>query len=256
MPTKRSLAKPTDVAWGKVYAEILQAIDSFRTAPLYFRGHRVSTWPLLPSLARVRPTAQARARLTSDVARETTVYTHFLTRAGDLIPAGSDPWSVAFSMQHHGLPTRLLDWTTSLAVALFFAIRESDGTGTSAIWILNPFTLNQQSISRYELFHPSDLHGNYEDYFVSRKFRLEGPVVAIYPLRHNPRVFRQQSGFTLHEDLTSGVDMLFPQVVRKVEIPPAALIGARRFLQLAGVSAFSLFPDLDALARELKDDYF
>jgi hypothetical protein len=52
--------------------------------------------------------------------------------------------------------------------------------------------------------------------------------------------------------LNTSLDGLHPDVVRKVIIPKAARAEAKRFLELAGISEFSLFPDLDGLAREIK----
>src|SRR5207302_2041956 len=43
-------------------------------------------------------------------------------------------WEV---MQHHGAPTRLLDWTRSPFVAVWFALSSNAGGGDAALWVID-----------------------------------------------------------------------------------------------------------------------
>lgn len=230
--------------WSQIYSQVLEAADSLGSDLVYYRGQADASWYLLPGLARVdRSTVIERIS-----------YFDFVTRAGDLLPEMSSSWNTLFAMQHHGLPTRLLDWTETFAVALYFALK-----GTSrdaAVWLLNPFELNRHTYQENALLRPTDLGHSYYDFFIAEEQTLGAPVVAISPLRHNPRLNRQRGGFTLHGDLTRPLEELAPSVLRKIVIPVEVQKEAREFLKMAGVSEFTLFPDLDGLARELRDEHF
>lgn len=233
--------------WARVYEEIERLLERANVRPLFFRGHRDASWSLLPTLGRFQWLHDLYAR-----EAEHNWYYEFLTRAGDLISQADDSWSIAFAMQHHGMPTRLLDWSDTFSVALHFALSgHEEKDADAAIWILDPFKLNQRTIDLHGVFHPSQLKATYHDYFISREAELAGGVAAIWPLRHHARVFHQRAGFTVHGELARPLEELYPEVVKKVVIPASAVPGARRFLELAGISEFSLFPDLDGLARDV-----
>jgi hypothetical protein len=177
-------------------------------------------------------------------------YFGFETAAGNLLPVGADPWMIAFAMQHHGLPTRLLDWTHSFGIALYFALRDS--TEDAVVWALDPYELNKRSVGKDLLLQPRQLAADYRQYFIDRVPQPEGNVVAITPIRHHTRVASQQSAFTLHADLAKPVEELYPECVTKIEIPKDARREADEFLHLAGITEFTLFPDLDGLARLMR----
>jgi hypothetical protein len=201
----------------------------------------------------------ARVAWVNDKDQELTEYNAFfgfVTAAGSLLPVDADPWTVAFAMQHHGLPTRLLDWTHNFGVALYFALRDSeDSEDDVVIWVLDPYELNKRSVGRDLLMHPTQLSGDYRQFFIDRTAKPDGSVIAIVPLRHHPRVFSQQSGFTLHADLKKPLEDLYPNCLKKILIPKEARHDAETFLRLAGITEFTLFPDLDGLARLMRKKF-
>jgi FRG domain-containing protein len=172
-----------------------------------------------------------------------------------LLPPSENNWQTLFLMQHHGLPTRLLDWTTNFAVALFFATKGNAKSPT--IWILDPYALNSRICNRREVIHlESDFPIGYEDYFVEDSRPSFGsfpsPFVAIAGNSQSTRMHSQQGHFTLHTDLQTSLDDGPTDAGRwKLVVPPNAVDGAKGFLQLAGITEYSLFPDLDGLGRHL-----
>lgn len=219
----------------------------------FYRGHRLSTWKLLPGLGRGKKDSN---RTTI----ESTTYYDFFSLGGPLFPPKTNSWDVAFAMQHHGLPTRLLDWTHTFAVALYFAIAPTSGlprtNGESAcVWMLNPFDLNHQTCGDGAIFNPEiDLKGGYYENFIVNEMDIQAPVMAINPNRSTPRQAAQRSVFTLHKDIWTPLEIYAADHLHRIEIPEKCIPEAMDFLRLAGINEYTLFPDFDGLARHLKHE--
>lgn len=230
--------------WDEVYKKIVAATSDMKTYEYIFRGHCNNTWKLLPSIAR--------NKLAKDM--EESIYFDYLTMSGTLIKEFASPWAVVVSMQHHGIPTRLLDWTDKFSVALYFALKDAKEE-TPCVWIVDPYKLNYQSIGRPEVLMFDELEGNYIDIFLKKNKELGGKALAVAPNRHLPRAYHQGSLFTVHDNLDLPVDELAPEAAVRVDIPKEAHEDAWKFLALAGISEYSLFPDLDGLARHIKQKH-
>jgi len=238
-------------AWTKAYSKVLATVSASDAPTLYYRGHANAKWQLLPGLARIDPSIIASCSPPTVRRLEEDLYSEFLTQAGGLLPRANGDWDNVFAMQHHGMPTRLLDWTETFAIALFFALRGA--SETACVWILDPFELNRSSIGRPETFDCSELGTSYRDAFFGNATFLHDGAAAISVIRHLPRISSQRATFTLHGNLHVSLEKLYPTVVTKIPLPVTAHAEAREYLALAGVSEFSLFPDLDGLAREMRE---
>src|ERR1044071_6575015 len=111
----------------------------------FYRGHANTDWPLLPSL--LRHCYAQKLRDSAVRGLEANLFYEFQARARELHQRPLSGWDTLFFMRHHGLATRLLDWTEVHGVALYFAINTADSSTTPCVWVLNPYRLNEHPAS-------------------------------------------------------------------------------------------------------------
>src|ERR1043166_5620082 len=254
------------------FAGFMQEVQNRRKAlglrehqECFFRGHRDTAYKLRPSLFRHgEKTHEEYWKL------ERRVFFEFRTRARQLYSTEHSDWDVLFHMQHHGVPTRLLDWTSVFGVALYFALldyREDSGL-TPCVWILNPYALNDATWGVPRLFNPKYLareEGINRSYGYGELLldthpphwgarRLWETPLAIYENQRSERMFAQSAWFTIHGLDNRPIEEIFanrPGIFDKIEVPTPAIPAAREFLALSGIGHRTLFPDLDGLARSV-----
>ena len=147
---------------GNAWAKFLRTVDQKRKElrlkegeECFFRGHSECTWDLAPTLLR-HCNERGRNSPTEIRDLEAALYFEFRARARELHDQSSE-WDILFSMRHHGVATRLLDWTETLGVAVFFALRDATETSRPCVWLLNPYALNEMSREGRDLVAPEYL---------------------------------------------------------------------------------------------------
>jgi hypothetical protein len=96
------------------WSEFMTWVDSYPDSRWIYRGLGDTSFQLLTGAGRVS---------TYNAANERTILEIFERRASEFIDTGrSSQWDLIALAQHHGLPTRLMDWTTNPLVAAFFAV--------------------------------------------------------------------------------------------------------------------------------------
>lgn len=239
-------------SWSELVEEVMRVTQDFErtysaSAVPFFRGHASPSHRLLPGF--LRPTSSG----TYTEYDEKNFYYEFRARAGALLSPSFSSWDVLFLMQHHGVPTRLLDWTESFATALYFALEGAPAEVD--VWMLDPYLLNQQVASTQDIMDvESDLGGEYYDLFIEPGAGASRPpwtTIAIYPRRQIARLASQHGLFTLHFTDAPLESFEEPWLTR-FRLGAEAAAEAGRFLKVMGVNDFSLFPDLDGLSRFLR----
>ena len=220
-----------------------------------FRGHADKDWDLFPTLFVMKDKLSLKDK---DVLhKEHNIYFDFITNAGNLIKSNLTDWEILFLMRHHGIPTRLLDWTENFGTALYFALN-SDGK-TPTIWMFNPHSLNELSYVNSEIPNPiNDLKFNYTEAYIDKTVNPFVNPICIIPARNNDRIFAQKGLFTLHGSNSKPLNKIteISSIFKKFEIPLDCIDEAKKFLILAGVNHYSIFPDLDGLCTHLTRQYF
>ena len=171
-------------------------------------------------------------------------------------PGPDDTFGWLFLMQHYRLPTRLLDWSESPLVAMFFALEESSTyDGDAVVWALLPTKLNLQQLGREAILVPdsSDLRRLSTEAFGSNTQNPDLRTLAVLTKQSDLRHMVQHSAVTIHGGETPIEEL--PEVERflaRIRIPAASKNGFHQVLALYGISRAILFPDLENLAQELK----
>jgi FRG domain len=217
---------------------------------LWWRGHGDSRWCLQPGVFR-----DGRNHLF-----ETNAASRFAQGAvavHEKCPSINDGPAWLFLMQHHGLPTRLLDWTESALVAAFFAVgAEHDGV-PGTLWALDPHLLNKASCSDHGIKNPYTGIGLSLINQVWKGGPPRDVAAAISTYRLDARMHAQLSTFTVHGSSAPLEGALASDsYLRRFEIPAAAKSSLREELYALGMRPSTLFPDLVHLAADIKTRTF
>lgn len=230
-------------------------------ARLWYRGHAEADWPLIPGI--YREAEQLRRK-------EDALRRDFMVRGAVYLEGSAQAprshWDWYFIMQHYGLPTRLLDWSESALVALYFALRDrKDVDKPAAVWVLDPWHLNEQfwadPTTGRKARRVLDPEKDANDYLPERPYGdaagLPAPPVAIRARHTSRRIAAQRGAFTLHG--ADGVPLDEYEQLRsrllKIELPASSLAKIKRQLASAGVTEAVVFPELPGICREVVDHW-
>lgn len=209
------------------WADLARLIESSADGKWIFRGeHRVFN-KLQPKAGRVGSERGAARKQPYSEAHEREALDLFQKQARPHLshtPSSDTEWLAI--AQHHGMATRLLDWTESLLVAAYFATEQAGTRGNAVIFGVRGL----RTINKSEEKKPFALtnHGIYR------------------PPHITPRIPAQRSVFTVHPDPTAPFSH---QGLTRWVISNSACGDIKRILDACAINESSLFPDLDGLSR-------
>ncbi|MBK7872476.1 MAG: FRG domain-containing protein [Saprospiraceae bacterium] len=264
----------------KSWDELRSKLTKMGNTLWYFRGHANSAWALQPKLERAILTFQEK-ELFDEFKRTAHLYT---TDTNHKVETKVEWLSL---MQHHGAPTRLLDWTRSPYVAAFFAVNDlqmGDDT-TAAVWAVNISEIfkeirkkNEKDIRFKSLFNrnyllqqtlPDEDFGSIflSEWYIEEDFKFPSAVLPIAPYYAHPRLTIQQGVYLAQSRLFKDDEvMLVPfedalrdtmegefdaRWIQKFYLPSKLRPQMLRELNAMNINDATLFPGLDGFAKFL-----
>lgn len=249
--------------------KLLGYVETFQNARQisWYRGIGDASFSLLPSLARLKP-----SRSIEDLAKvEKGIANTFAQRSPPFVSVDlTNEWRALFYMQHYGIPTRLLDWSESPFVALYFAlstVKRDDGgnpASDAALWLCDPIEWNRTALSHIS-FQGGVLDENCEEikaYSPSSDLDQRATVpIMIYGTHNSPRIVAQRGVFALFGKGMTSMQETFAagsypkRSLQKIIIKRDQVDEMLKSLYRKGVAESTIYPDITGLSMEIKRNF-
>lgn len=240
--------------------EIENARKSLDTDDLWYRGISRTSHKLVPGLFR-----HADIKNIDDaILIEKKLYDEFSFRSPSYDGHNRDQWDMLFLMQHYRAPTRLLDWSSSPLIALFFAVSGAlDGLEPASVWVMDPAKWNSGMLhdigQEPSIFNTNDeMLDPYHPRTNSKTRRSQ--LLAVEGIINNPRINIQKGKFVIFGHQVKSMEDAAVECpvwgagmpLLRILIEPSGVLNISKELWHYGITYTSVFPDLDGLAIELK----
>jgi hypothetical protein len=253
------------------YVRVVHKLQARAEGPLWYRGCCRANFQLKPRLYRRKPSPSLRDLVVLERELRDGFSLRSIPFMADRQRQPQSNWEWMFLMQHHGVPTRLLDWTESPFIGLHFAVMDAAlrkaldhtvyCTAHAAVWVLDPVSWNRHVLEKTGytggVIVPDD---RFLKAYTNDSLTGGGDTLplAVYGAHNSARIVAQRGAFVLFG--RSRVSMAavrrkqdFPgECLRKIVIRKTCIPGLREEALKYGITESTVFPDLDGLARELR----
>ncbi len=234
----------------------------FKDQPnMWFRGQSCAKKKLLPQV--LRPDFVSKAKRFEKwspepvFSFEASLFNQVRHRGPSFLTSTESLTHTYFLLQHHGLPTRLLDWSTNPLVGLFFAInKESHHDGALfGMGARNVIPGYEDSDVVYQDDAKVMQYVNILQNGTSCALKSTGVPLRVHPDLHDGRMLQQGSRFTLHlPECENLEDIQAPEFLTKFVVPAKAKPKILTELRVLGVHWGTLFPDLQHLITQIRHE--
>ena len=207
---------------------------------LWYRGHDNGSYTLTPSLYRYH----------EPIEKERLLFTLHEQSALKKFRGKPVSWERVIHMQHYNIPTRLLDWTADLWVAVFFALTAAPAE--PCIYILDPWRLNGDGGL---VKVPDDRRFDFREHFFGNpRLAPDRPLAVIPKVKGNPRLERQRGRFTVQGRNSEPLERQVPNCVAKINLHAASHADLREELRRHNTFGPEVFPDPEGVAQFLRSE--
>jgi FRG domain len=224
----------------------------------WFRGQPKAGWPLAPKVYR-STFAPAGMTKKERFEKECRLNQDFRVMSAGLRRGGERAAELYFLQQHYGMPTRLLDWTNNPLAALYFACTGDNGAEDGEVFMMDVSKLPQPANKNIWGIASSGSEEIQDAIEVISSWDRDGAtpkrIIAVRPDYLDRRISLQRGCFTLHGPSHRTLTPAQNSSLTSVKIASGSKQRILRQLTLLGVDHFSIFGDLENLAKRLIEAY-